>query len=88
MLFPGGMTKNKVLKDKMKLLTKFTLIAFTFVLISGSAFANQADCCKKAADAGKRCNMKCCVAAAKDGKECEKCGGSGKLKKPAVTNNK
>jgi hypothetical protein len=65
----------------MKFIKLFTVAACAFALLAGSALAKQADCCKKAADAGKTCSHKCCVAAAKDGKECEKCGGNGEIKK-------
>jgi hypothetical protein len=34
-----------------------------------------ANCCVKAAKAGKTCEHDCCAAAAKEGKNCEKCGG-------------
>ena len=57
-------------------------------LAGTAAFADQADCCKKATDAGKTCKHKCCVAAAKEGKECEKCGGKGDLKKADKTADK
>jgi len=68
----------------MKLTKPLSALAFAIALMSTPAFAEhkQADCCKKAADDGKKaCTHKCCVAAAKEGKECEKCGGSGDLPK-------
>ena len=68
----------------MKFIKTLCALAFAVALMATPAFAEhkQADCCKKAADGGKKaCTHKCCVAAAKDGKECEKCGGSGELPK-------
>ncbi|MDB6109131.1 MAG: hypothetical protein JWR69_881 [Pedosphaera sp.] len=65
----------------MKFIKLFTVVTCALALLAGSALAKQADCCKKAADTDKACSHKCCVAAAKDGKECEKCGGSGEVKK-------
>ena len=65
----------------MKLIKYLAVIMCASVLLAGSAFAEQAKCCAKAAKADKKCEHKCCVAAAKDGKECEKCGGKDDLKK-------
>ena len=52
----------------------------TFVVASlfaaGVAFA--------AAEKGKKCEHKCCVEAAKAGDNCTKCGGAGKIAKPAT----
>jgi hypothetical protein len=65
----------------MKFIKLFTIAACTVALLVATAFAEQAPCCKKAADAGTACTHKCCIAAAKEGKECEKCGGSGEIAK-------
>ena len=76
-------SKKTIEVQTMKFFAILSLVLFAFALAT-PAFAEhkQADCCKKAADAGKKaCTHKCCVAAAKDGKECEKCGGSGDLPK-------
>ena len=68
----------------MKWIKTLSALAFALTLMASPAWAEhkQADCCKKAADAGKKaCSHKCCVAAAKEGKECEKCQGSGDIPK-------
>ena len=65
----------------------------TFVVASlfaaGVAFAaaeasKPGKCCAAAAKEGKKCEHKCCVEAAKAGDNCTKCGGAGKLAKPAT----
>src|SRR5581483_1525266 len=65
----------------MKFIKYLSVLTCAAAVLTGSALAKQADCCKKAADKGEACSHKCCVAAAKDGKECEKCGGSGEIEK-------
>jgi hypothetical protein len=63
----------------------------TFVSASlfavGVAFAaaesKPGKCCAAAAKDGKKCEHKCCVEAAGKGDNCTKCGGAGKIAKPA-----
>lgn len=64
----------------------------TFVAASlfavGVAFAaaesKPGKCCAAAAKDGKKCDHKCCVEAAGKGDNCTKCGGAGKIAKPAA----
>lgn len=82
------MARQKQNIEYMKLISKISLLALVLSLAGSAAFADQADCCKKAVDAGKTCKHKCCVAAAREGKECEKCGGKGDIKKADKTTDK
>jgi hypothetical protein len=65
----------------------FLAIALSSLFAAGALFAADASktakCCADAKTSGKTCEHACCVEAAKAGNNCTKCGGSGKVEKPA-----
>ena len=69
----------------MKSITTFIAAS---LFAAGVAFAaaesKPGKCCAAAAEKGKKCEHKCCVEAAKAGDNCTKCGGAGKIAKPAT----
>ena len=72
----------------MKKTTKsFLAIVSASIFAAGMLFAAEgakvAKCCTDAAAAGKTCSHACCVESAKAGNNCTKCGGAGKIAKPA-----
>lgn len=73
-----------IMKKSSKFLAAFAAMS---LLAAGALFAadesKPGKCCANAAKDGKTCAHPCCVDAAKAGNNCTKCGGSGKIAKPA-----
>jgi hypothetical protein len=68
----------------------FLALAVAGLFAAGALFAAEtktenkvAGCCATAAKDGKTCTHACCIEAAKAGNNCTKCGGAGKVEKPA-----